>query len=79
MLTIAHLSDIHYAPAEVSEISTMLKDKGVLVEGNTVGISFASFKNLQPSFTLINCRIIPLPPYLYTCIHDKSFYTTFQL
>ena len=32
MLTIAHLSDIHYAPAEVSEISTMLKDKGVLVE-----------------------------------------------
>ena len=31
-ITIAHLSDIYYAPSEISEISTMLKDKGVLVE-----------------------------------------------
>lgn len=31
-LTIAHLSDIHYAPKENSEVSTMLREKGVFVE-----------------------------------------------
>ena len=31
-ITIAHLSDIHYAPSEISAVSTMLREKGVFVE-----------------------------------------------
>ena len=31
-ITIAHLSDIHYAPSEISEVSTLLREKGVFVE-----------------------------------------------
>lgn len=31
-ITIAHLSDIHYAPSEISAVSTLLREKGVFVE-----------------------------------------------
>lgn len=52
MLTIAHLSDIHYAPAEVSEISTMLKDKGVLVE-KYLPMCLENLKIRKPDIILI--------------------------
>ena len=31
-ITIAHLSDIHHNPDENSQISTLLREKGLLVE-----------------------------------------------
>lgn len=52
MLTIAHLSDIHYAPAEVSEISTMLKEKGVLVE-KYLPMCLENLKIRKPDIILI--------------------------
>lgn len=33
-ITIAHLSDIHHNPDENSQISTLLREKGLLVENS---------------------------------------------
>lgn len=51
-ITIAHLSDIHYAPKEISETSTMLKEKGVLVE-NLLQECLDHLKTLKPDIILI--------------------------
>lgn len=51
-ITIAHLSDIHYAPSEISEISTMLKEKGVLVE-KYLPMCLENLKVRKPDIILI--------------------------
>ena len=51
-ITIAHLSDIHYAPSEISEVSTLLREKGVFVE-KLLPKCLASLKLRKPDIILI--------------------------
>lgn len=51
-ITIAHLSDIHYAPNEISAVSTMLREKGVYVE-NLLPVCLDHLKIVKPDIILI--------------------------
>lgn len=51
-ITIAHLSDIHYNPEDSSQISTLLKEKGLLVE-NLLPQCLETLKNRNPDIILI--------------------------
>lgn len=51
-ITIAHLSDIHYAPKETSAVSTMLREKGVYVE-NLLPQCLDNLKIINPDIILI--------------------------
>lgn len=51
-ITIAHLSDIHYNPKDASQISTLLKEKGLLVE-NLLPQCLEILKKRNPDIVLI--------------------------
>lgn len=51
-ITIAHLSDIHYAPAEIGDISTMLKEKEIFVE-KFLPICLENLRLRKPDIILI--------------------------
>ncbi len=51
-LTIAHLSDIHYAPDEISDVAAMLKDRGLLIE-TLLPACLAHLRTVQPDIVLI--------------------------
>ena len=51
-ITIAHLSDIHHNPDENSQISTLLREKGLLVE-KLLGQCLETLKQRKPDIVLI--------------------------
>ena len=51
-LTIAHLSDIHYGPKENSQVSVMLREKGVFVE-QLLPVCLENLKIRKPDIILI--------------------------
>lgn len=51
-ITIAHLSDIHHNPDENSQISTLLREKGLLVE-KFLGQCLETLKQRKPDIVLI--------------------------
>ncbi|MBQ7796833.1 MAG: metallophosphoesterase [Lachnospiraceae bacterium] len=52
VITIAHLSDIHYGPNENSQVSTMLREKGVFVE-KLLPVCLENLKIRKPDIILI--------------------------
>lgn len=51
-ITIAHLSDIHYAPTENSEVANMLREKNIYVE-NLLPQCLEHLKTVKPDIILI--------------------------
>ena len=67
-ITIAHLSDIHHNPDENSQISTLLREKGLLVE-KLLGQCLETLKQRKPDIVLITgdmthegTSMTPFPP-----------------
>ena len=52
-ITIAHLSDIHHNPDENSQISTLLREKGLLVE-KLLGQCLETLKQRKPDIPMMN-------------------------
>ncbi|MBR6615248.1 MAG: metallophosphoesterase [Lachnospiraceae bacterium] len=51
-ITIAHLSDIHYAPKEISQVANMLREKNIYVE-NLLPQCLEHLKTVNPDIILI--------------------------